>query len=79
MQENTTRVTSSRAISIFHTQIHYNLCHRLLKILLRSYQEYLSPSMVLGVDIFMTTKKFQHCGRIILSGFIHHNLLSEWF
>jgi hypothetical protein len=31
--------------------------------------------MVPGVDIFMTTKKFQHCGRIILAGFINHNLL----
>jgi hypothetical protein len=34
--------------------------------------------MVPGVDIFMTTKKFQHCGRIIHAGFIHHKLLSEW-
>jgi hypothetical protein len=27
----------------------------------------------------MTTKKFQHYGCIILVGFIHRNLLSEWF
>jgi hypothetical protein len=26
----------------------------------------------------MTTKNFQHHGRIILAGFIHHTLLSEW-
>jgi hypothetical protein len=63
----------------FHTQIHYNLCHRLPKILLRSYQEYLGPSMVPDVDIFMTTKKIQHCGHIIIVGFIHHNLFSKWF
>jgi hypothetical protein len=41
--------------------------------------EYLCPSLVTSVDIFMTTKKFQHYGCIILAGFIHHNLLSEWF
>jgi hypothetical protein len=27
----------------------------------------------------MTIKKIQHYGRIILAGFIHHNLLSKWF
>jgi hypothetical protein len=27
----------------------------------------------------MTTKKFQHYCRIIVAGFIHHNLLLEWF
>jgi hypothetical protein len=36
----------------FHTQIHYDLCHRLPKITLRSYKEYIGPSMVPGVDIF---------------------------
>jgi hypothetical protein len=35
--------------------------------------------MVPCVDIFMTTKKIQHNGCIVLVGFIHHNLLSEWF
>jgi hypothetical protein len=34
---------------------------------------------LLVLIFFMTTKKFQHCDRIILTGFIHHNLLSEWF
>jgi hypothetical protein len=35
--------------------------------------------MIPCVDIFMTTKKFRHCSHSILAGFIHHNLLSEWF
>jgi hypothetical protein len=63
----------------FCTQIHYNLCHRHPKIPLWPYQKYLGPSMIPCVDIFMTTKKFWHYGRSILAGFIHHNLLSEWF
>jgi hypothetical protein len=55
----------------FRTQILYNLCCCVAKILLRSYLKHPSPTMVSCVDTFEDYQKNPHCSRNINAGFIH--------